>query len=102
MARRNETEEQKRKRQLIDEYLKTNPIKDFSDIQEIFKEMMSQVIERGLAGELGVDKRGFGYTAYIPISSMYRLINFRPAISPSLSRNFRSFLTPEQGIVVCQ
>jgi hypothetical protein len=51
MARRNETEEQKRKRLLIEEFLKESPVKDFSDIQELMKEMMKQVIESGLAAQ---------------------------------------------------
>jgi len=61
MARRNETEEQKRKRLLIEEFVKENPIRDASDIQELVKEMYRQVIEAGLAGELDDE---LGYTRY--------------------------------------
>jgi transposase-like protein len=61
MPRRNETEEQKKKRLLIEEFLKESPIKDAGDIQELMKEMMRQVIEGGLAGELDDE---LGYTRY--------------------------------------
>jgi transposase-like protein len=61
MARRNETEEQKRKRELVEEFLKESPVKDFVDIQGIMKEMMRQIIESGLAGELDEE---LGYTRY--------------------------------------
>jgi len=61
MGRRNETEEQKRRRLLVEEFVKENPIKDVSDIQEIMKEMMRQVIEAGLVGELDEE---LGYTRY--------------------------------------
>ena len=61
MARRNETEEQKKSRALIREFLKENPVKDASDIQEIMKEMMKHIIEEGLAGELDEE---LGYTRY--------------------------------------
>jgi len=44
MGRRNETEEQKRRRLLVEEFLKESPVKDGSDIQELMKEMMRQVI----------------------------------------------------------
>ena len=61
MGRRNETEEQKRRRLLVEEFLKDSPVKDGADIQELMKEMMRQVIEGGLAGELDDE---LGYTRY--------------------------------------
>ena len=61
MARRNETEEQKRRRALIEEFLKESPIKDGSDIQELMKEMMRQVAETALNAELDEE---LGYTRY--------------------------------------
>ena len=61
MARRNETEEQKRRRLLVEEFVRENPVKDASDIQEIMKEMMRHIVESGLAGELDEE---LGYTRY--------------------------------------
>ena len=61
MGRRNETEEQKRRRLLVEEFLKDSPVKDGADIQELIKEMMRQVIEGGLAGELDDE---LGYIKY--------------------------------------
>jgi transposase-like protein len=61
MGRRNATEEQKRRRQLVEDFVKENPIKDAEDIQELMKEMMRQVIEAGLVGELDGE---LGYTRY--------------------------------------
>jgi transposase-like protein len=61
MVRRNETEDQKRRRLLIEGFVKENPIKDATDIQEIMKEMMRQIVEAGLVGELDEE---LGYTRY--------------------------------------
>jgi transposase-like protein len=61
MVRRNETEEQKKRRLWAEEFVKANPIKDASDIQGLMKEMMRNVLEAGLAGELDEE---LGYTRY--------------------------------------
>ena len=46
---------------MIEGFLKDNPIKDPNDIQELMKEMMRQVLQSGLAGELDDE---LGYTRY--------------------------------------
>lgn len=61
MARRNESPEKKRRRELVEGFLKESPIEDPSDIQEIMKEMMRQVLEGGLSAELDEE---LGYTRY--------------------------------------
>ena len=61
MPRRNETEEQKGRRILIEEFLKENPIRNGSDIQELMKEMMRQIAETALNAELDGE---LGYTRY--------------------------------------
>jgi len=61
MVRRNETEEQKKRRLWAEEFVRENPIKDASDIQETMKEMMRYILEAGLAGELDDE---LGYTRY--------------------------------------
>ena len=61
MPRRNETEEQKGRRVLIEEFLKENPIRDGSDIQEPMKEMMRRIAETALNAELDEE---LGYTRY--------------------------------------
>ncbi|WP_423055588.1 hypothetical protein [Acetobacterium carbinolicum] len=48
MARRNESNEEKNRRKLVESFLSENPIKDPNDIQELMKEMMRQVLEGGL------------------------------------------------------
>lgn len=52
MARRNESPEDKRRRELVQGFLKDNPINDPNDIQELMKEMMRQVLQGGLDAEL--------------------------------------------------
>jgi putative transposase len=61
MAKRNESPEDKRRRELVQGFLKDNPIKDPNDIQEIMKEMMRQVLQGGLEAELDEE---LGYTRY--------------------------------------
>lgn len=61
MARRNESPEEKRRRELVQEFLKDNPIEDPNDIQKLMKEMMRQVLQGGLEGELDDE---LGYTRY--------------------------------------
>ncbi len=48
MARRNESPEDKRRRELVQGFLKDNPIKDPNDVQEPMKEMIRQVLQGGL------------------------------------------------------
>ncbi len=55
MVRRNESPEKKRRRELIGEFLKENPIQGMSDINELVKKLISQVIEKGLEGEMDID-----------------------------------------------
>lgn len=61
MARRNESPEGKRRRELVQGFLKENPVKDPNDIQELMKEMMRQVLQGGLSAELDEE---LGYTRY--------------------------------------
>lgn len=61
MGRRNESPEKKRRRALIGEFLKENPIKDANDINELVKELIAQVVENSLEGELDEE---LGYTRY--------------------------------------
>ncbi len=61
MARRNESPEDKRRRELVHGFLKENPIKDPNDIQELMKEMIRQVLQGGLEAELDEE---LGYTRY--------------------------------------
>ncbi|MCR4431719.1 MAG: IS256 family transposase [Tepidanaerobacteraceae bacterium] len=61
MAKRNESPEDKKRRELVQAFLKDNPIKDPNDIQEIMKEMMRQVLQGGLEAELDEE---LGYTRY--------------------------------------
>lgn len=61
MGRRNESPEKKRRRELIGEFLKENPINDPNDINELVKELIAQVVENGLEGELDEE---LGYTKY--------------------------------------
>jgi putative transposase len=61
MGRRNESPEKKRRRALIGEFLRENPIKDSNDINALVKELISQVLENGLDGELDEE---LGYTRY--------------------------------------
>lgn len=59
MARRNESTEDKKRRELVQGFLKDNPINDPNDIQELMKEMMRQVLQGGLEAELDDE---LGYT----------------------------------------
>ncbi|KNZ43462.1 IS256 family transposase [Acetobacterium bakii] len=61
MGRRDESPEKKRRRVLIGEFLKENPIKDGSDINDLVKELIAQVVENSLEGELDDE---LGYTKY--------------------------------------
>ena len=61
MARRNESNEEKNRRKLVESFLSENPIKDPNDIQELMKEMMRQVLEGDLTAELDDE---LGYTRY--------------------------------------
>lgn len=61
MGRRNESPEKKRRRALIGEFLKENPVKDSNDINDLVKELITQVMESSLASELDEE---LGYTRY--------------------------------------
>lgn len=61
MGRRNESPEKKRRRELIGEFLKENPIQGANDINDLVKELIAQVVENSLEGELDDE---LGYTKY--------------------------------------
>lgn len=61
MGRRNESPEKKRRRELIRELLKDSPIKDGEDVNALMREMMAEVLEGSLDGEL---EEELGYTRY--------------------------------------
>lgn len=61
MARRNESPEKKRRRELIRELLKETPMKDGEDINAFMREMLSEILENSLEGEL---EEELGYTRY--------------------------------------
>lgn len=61
MSRRNATPEQKERRLMIREFLKTNPIKDGNDLMALMREMMAEVVEGSLEGEM---EEELGYTKY--------------------------------------
>lgn len=61
MGRRDESPEKKRRRALIGEFLKENPIKEGNDINDLVKELIAQVVENSLEGELDDE---LGYTKY--------------------------------------
>lgn len=61
MGRRNESPEKKQRRALIGEFLKENPIRDANDINDLVKELIAQVVENSLEGELDDE---LGYTKY--------------------------------------
>lgn len=61
MGRRNESPEKKQRRALIGEFLKENPLKGMNDINDLVKELISQVLEQGLDGEL---EEELGYSKY--------------------------------------
>jgi transposase-like protein len=61
MGRRNESPEKKRRRELIGSFLKENPLNGMEDINELVKELISQVLEKGLEGEM---EEELGYSRY--------------------------------------
>lgn len=61
MGRRNESPEKKRRRELIRELLKDSPLKDGEDVNALMREMMTEVLEGSLDGEL---EEELGYTRY--------------------------------------
>jgi putative transposase len=61
MGRRNESPEKKKRRALIAELLKDTPIKDGEDVNALMRELLSEVLENGLQGELDDE---LGYTRY--------------------------------------
>lgn len=61
MSRRNLTPEQKERKLMIREFLKTNPIKDGNDLMALMREMMAEVVEGSLEGEMDEE---LGYTKY--------------------------------------
>ena len=61
MGRRDESPEKKRRRALIGEFLKENPIKDGNDINDLVKELIAQVVENSLEGQLDDE---LGYTKH--------------------------------------
>ena len=61
MGRRNESPEKKRRRELIRELLQETPIKDGNDINALMREMMAEVLNGGLEGEL---EEELGYSKY--------------------------------------
>ena len=61
MGRRNESPEKKRRRELIRELLKGSPLKDGEDVNALMREMMAEVLESSLDGELEDE---LGYTRY--------------------------------------
>lgn len=61
MGRRNESPEKQRRRELIRELLKDSPLKDGEDVNALMREMMAEVLEGSLDGELEDE---LGYTRY--------------------------------------
>ena len=61
MARRKITEEEKARKEQIRGVLSGLNIKDFGDIQTLFKEMVGEVLQNGLEGEL---EEELGYSKY--------------------------------------
>lgn len=61
MGRRNESPEKKKRRALIAELLKDTPIKDGEDVNALMRELLSEVLENGLQGELDDE---LDYTRY--------------------------------------
>ena len=61
MGRRNESPEKKRRRELIRELLEDTPLKDGEDVNALMREMMAEVLEGSLQGELDEE---LGYTRY--------------------------------------
>lgn len=80
MGRRNERPKKKRRRALIGEFLRENPIKDTNDINDFVKELIPQVLENGLDGKIDED---LGYTRYkdILIACVDGLTGFPNAIA---------------------
>lgn len=61
MSRRNLTTEQKERKLMIREFLKSNPIKDGNDLMSLMREMMSEIVEGSLEGEM---EEELGYSKY--------------------------------------
>ena len=61
MPRTKMSEEEKKRKEQIREIVRGLEIKDFKDIQNLFKEMMTNVLESGLEGEL---EEELGYSKY--------------------------------------
>ena len=61
MGRRNESPEKKRSRALIGEFLREHPIRSTDDINNLVKELLAQVVENSLDGELDDE---LGYSRY--------------------------------------
>ena len=62
MARRKElTPEEAERKELVDGFLKSAAVKDPAELQVLIKEMMRQVVESSLEGELDEE---LGYTRY--------------------------------------
>ena len=59
--RRNLSPEDKKRKELVRELLKLNPIKDGNDLNSLIKEMIGEVLEGALEGELESD---LGYSKY--------------------------------------
>ena len=59
--RRNETEEQRARRELISDFLSAANIQSMDDIQELFKDTIAEFMENGLDAELEEDP---GYSRY--------------------------------------
>lgn len=58
--RRNESPERQALREMMEEYLKENPVKDGKDVNSIMREMMMSVILEGtLDGEFDDELGGF-------------------------------------------
>jgi len=67
MRRRNESPEKNRWRALIEEFLKDNPINDFNDINDLVKELISQVLENGLEDEFNDELGNTRYDSLSPL-----------------------------------
>lgn len=59
--RRTQTEEEKRRKDLIKELLKTTPLRDGQDLNDIMKEFIAEMVNGSLAGELDDE---LGYDRY--------------------------------------
>jgi transposase-like protein len=59
--RKNETEEERSRRELVEGFFKDNRVSDMNELQNILREMKRQMIEASLEGEL---EEELGYTRY--------------------------------------